>query len=37
MDRNHSLVSTRVAPGDRSLADMIHHRIAESLGGQFVE
>jgi hypothetical protein len=31
VDRDHSQISIRVAPGNRNLADLIHERIAEKL------
>jgi hypothetical protein len=31
VDRDHSQISIRVAPGNRNLADLIHERIAERL------
>jgi len=34
VDKDHSQVSVRVAPGNRSLAEMIHQRISERLSGE---
>ena len=34
VDKEHSSVSIRVAPGNRDLAEMIHQRIAEKLGSE---
>lgn len=34
VDKDHSTVSVRVAPGNRDLAEMIHQRIAEKLGAE---
>jgi hypothetical protein len=33
VDKDHSQVSIRVAPGNKNLAEMIHQRIAEKLNG----
>jgi hypothetical protein len=31
-DKDHTVVSIRVAPGNRALAEMIHERMAKTLG-----
>jgi hypothetical protein len=33
VDKDHSQISIRVAPGNRDLAEMIHSRISEKLSG----
>ena len=33
VDKDHSTISIRVAPGNRDLAEMIHQRIIEKLAG----
>jgi hypothetical protein len=37
VDKEHSQVSIRVAPGNRNLAEMLHERIAEKLGAAGVK